>query len=215
MKNKIISILFFNGLTYCAPLITTINLLFTIQMLLLNIIAILLFITQPSLSVKETMDKEKSDKFSVALIIAGCIICQIFSVIEWACFRRSFHDFTSDTFTFLAITFIICGLILRISAIRTLGKYFTGTVQIQADQKIIQSGVYKFIRHPSYMGAYLVMVGNAILLHAYIGICISLVAMFAVYYFRIKVEETELIKNFGAQYSEYKKRTKKLIPYIY
>ncbi|MCD4663886.1 MAG: hypothetical protein K8R68_01370, partial [Bacteroidales bacterium] len=82
MKNKIISIVIFCGLAYALPLAFRINLLFTIQPLLLIVFAVILLMTQPPLSIVESKEKKSSDKFSVYAILIGFLVCQVFSVIE-------------------------------------------------------------------------------------------------------------------------------------
>jgi protein-S-isoprenylcysteine O-methyltransferase Ste14 len=215
MKNKIISIVVFCGLAYALPLASRIDLLFTIQPLLLTLFAVILLATQPPLSIMESKEKKNSDKFSVYAILFGFLISQVFSIIEWAYFRPAFHQFSFDGFTISGISLVIAGTIFRVWSIRTLGKYFTATVQKVDEHKIITTGAYRILRHPSYTGAFLAVIGGAVMLHAYFGIAITLVVISAVYYYRIKVEEETLIKIFGDEYKVYRTKTKRMIPYIY
>lgn len=143
------------------------------------------------------------------------MLSQIISVVEWAYYRESFHIFKIDSFTSLGLVLLVGGTTFRIWCIRTLGKYFTSTVQTQTNQKVITLGAYSVIRHPSYLGAYLAIVGSAVLLHAYFGIIFSTLIMLAAYWYRIKVEEETLVREFGEEYKLYQARTKKLFPYIW
>lgn len=215
MKKKITSVIFFNGLAYLIPLLGNPNFIITPQFFYLNLVAVLLLFTQPVLSFKETTKEETADKYSVVAIMAGCVISQMISVFEWVYLRDSHPALQFDLFILIGLFLSISGLIIRISAIKTLGKYFTGTVQIQNDQIIVQTGIYKVIRHPSYLGNCLVMLGNSVLLHAYLSFGLGLIILFVIYYYRIKVEEEALTKNFGSAYLKYKNHTKKLLPFIY
>ncbi len=107
------------------------------------------------------------------------------------------------------------GTVFRVWCIRTLGNYFTATVQTQANQKVITTGAYSIIRHPSYLGAYLAVVGSSVLLYAYWGIVFSIIIMFLAYWYRIKVEEETLVNEFGDEYRSYQKRTNRLFPFVY
>jgi protein-S-isoprenylcysteine O-methyltransferase Ste14 len=52
-----------------------------------------------------------------------------------------------------------CGMALRFWSFHALGQYFTFTVQTSADQQVISSGPYRVLRHPSYAGAMLIILG--------------------------------------------------------
>jgi protein-S-isoprenylcysteine O-methyltransferase Ste14 len=192
MKNKIFSIVIFCGLAYALPLSFNINLLFTVQPLLLIVFAIILLLTQPPLSLIETKEKKSSDKFSVFAILFGFLVCQVFSVIEWAYFRESFHSFTLDGFTIGGIFLVIAGTIFRVWSIRTLGKYFTATVQRVDGHRVITTGAYGILRHPSYTGAFLAAIGSSVMLHAYYGIAFTLIVIFTAYYYRIMYLERNI-----------------------
>lgn len=215
MKNKIISIVIFCSLAYVLPLAGKIRLLATLQPALLIVFAITLLITQPPLSITESKEKKGSDKFSVYAILLSFLSCQVFSVVEWAYFRQQFHLFTFDVYTICGLLLVITGTIFRIWSIRTLGKYFTATVQKVTGHKIITTGAYRILRHPSYSGAFLAVLGSAVMLHAFYGIVFTLVVIFIAYQYRIRVEEETLVKAFGEEYRDYQARTKKLIPGVY
>lgn len=215
MKSKLISIFAFIILAYIIPLSGQPNLFLSVYLFLLIAISIILFATQPPVTFKDTQKQKSNDKFSILIILIACLITQIFSVIEWANYRKPFHDFKIDYFICFGLVLLLGGTFFRLWCIQTLGKYFTSTVQTQANQRIITTGAYSVIRHPSYLGAYLAIVGSAFLLHAYYGIIFSSILMFAAYWYRIKVEEETLVREFGKEYKSYQARTKKLFPYIY
>lgn len=215
MKNKIVTIAIFVLLAYVIPLSANMKLLVTAQVGLLVVLAAVLFLTQPALSIKETNDKKSSDKLSVLVILGSCLFLQVFSIMEWSYFRHQHHQFVLDAFTSAGLVMILGGTALRVWSIRTLGKFFTATVQTQTNQRIVKTGAYSVVRHPSYLGFYLAILGNAIFLHAYVGVMITAVVMFAAYYYRIKVEEETLVKEFGEEYRTYQQQTKKLFPFLY
>ena len=95
-----------------------------------------------------------------------------------------------------------------------LGKFFSAVVGIQKDQQVIEKGPYKYVRHPSYTGALIIFIGLGLALQSWAAV-ITLILLFIIAYgYRIYVEEKALISELGEQYIEYKKRTKRLIPYI-
>ena len=117
-------------------------------------------------------------------------------------------------FFYPGIILMILGIIFRQWSIAVLGRFFSGTVGTQKGQKVVEDGPYKFIRHPSYTGAFLILIGIGFALQSW-GAVITLIFLFSLAYgYRIYVEEKVLISQLGEPYIEYKKRTKRLIPYI-
>jgi len=56
-------------------------------------------------------------------------------------------------FYFLGFTLFLAGLALRWYSIGYLGRYFTVDVSISAEHKLVDSGPYHYVRHPTYTGA--------------------------------------------------------------
>jgi protein-S-isoprenylcysteine O-methyltransferase Ste14 len=96
-----------------------------------------------------------------------------------------------------------------------LGKHFTATVQLQKGHRLITNGPYGIIRHPSYLGALIALIGSAIFLNSLVGTITAVAAMMIAYLVRINAEEKMLVNSFGNRYREYQKNTKKLIPFIW
>lgn len=113
------------------------------------------------------------------------------------------------------IILILIGLVIRVTAIVTLGKAFSANVAIRDDQKIYRSGLYHFVRHPSYSAMLIIFL--AIGLHSRNWFCLALAVLptTAALLYRIHVEEIALRAAFGEDYASYAKVTKRLIPGIY
>lgn len=107
------------------------------------------------------------------------------------------------------------GLILRAWAVARLGDYFTYTVMSHADQALIIDGPYRYVRHPGYSGGLLVYAGWGMATGSLVGLVVIVAMMAYGLIRRIQVEEKVMIEAFGEQYSNYMKRTKRLIPWIY
>jgi len=116
---------------------------------------------------------------------------------------------------YLGSALILVGMIIRFIAIRTLGKFFTVDLAIHGDQHLIMVGLYKYIRHPSYTGSLLSFAGFGLSLNNWLSLIIIIVPILVTFINRINIEEKLLQKQFGAEYEEYKRRTKRLIPMIY
>jgi protein-S-isoprenylcysteine O-methyltransferase Ste14 len=174
---------------------------------------IAMWLTQPPVTVKETSDKQSSDRFSVVLILLMSLVSVVVPVVDWAYFTTE-HDQVSFI-TIIGFLMIVAGISFRAWAVNSLGKYFTATVQIKADHQLVKTGPYAIVRHPSYTGAFLAIIAGGVILGSIIGFIISCMAMIIAYYVRIGIEEKELIGWFGNDYNEYKRNTKMIIPYVW
>lgn len=124
-------------------------------------------------------------------------------------------DFLSPLFGYIGCAIIVAGLLIRWSAIRTLGKQFTVQVSIVNDHKIVDAGIYGVVRHPSYLGSLICFIGLGLALENWISLLILLSLPLAATLYRIAVEEKVLLRHFGKDYEEYCTRTKRLIPGVY
>jgi protein-S-isoprenylcysteine O-methyltransferase Ste14 len=107
------------------------------------------------------------------------------------------------------------GLILRWYSIGYLGRYFTVDVSISAEHKLIDSGPYRYIRHPTYAGALLAFVGLGFCFGNWLSILFLTVPIIAAFLWRIRIEERALTDALGEDYRAYAGRTKRLIPFVY
>lgn len=116
---------------------------------------------------------------------------------------------------YLGAMFVWIGIVLRFIIIRSLGKYFTVDITIRKDHKIKKEGFYKYVRHPSYTFSLLTSLGLGLYLNNWLSLVLALVPTFMAFSYRIKVEEKALIEEFGEEYLEYRRNTKKLVPFVY
>lgn len=115
----------------------------------------------------------------------------------------------------VGLALLLVGIIIRWTAIYTLGKYFTGTVLIKQDHRLIQSGVYRHLRHPAYTGALLAHLGLGLSFSNWISLGLSVVPLSVAALYRMHVEERALREAFGEAYTSYSRSTKRLIPKLY
>ena len=120
-----------------------------------------------------------------------------------------------NAFFAIGVIMIIVGLIIRITAIMTLKQHFTYTVTKIENHELIESGLYKSIRHPAYLGQIIIFIGTSISLSNWLSILGMAVPVIAGFIYRISIEERFIIKHLGDTYVDYQKRTKRLIPAIY
>ena len=115
----------------------------------------------------------------------------------------------------VGLFFITAGLLIRWAAILTLRKYFTTNVAIHSGQKIIRTGLYRCVRHPSYTGSIMSFCGMGLALSNYISFVILVIPITIAFLMRIRIEEQAMVSAFGEEYENYRKKTWYLFPWIY
>ncbi len=158
-------------------------------------------------------DKQNIDKGSLYLIWIIIFIC-IFSAVFIS--NKIYIPLLKDpNIKYFGIILIYLGIILRLATIKTLGKFFTVDVTIKENHRLKKDGFYKYLRHPSYTASLLSFIGFGISLNNLISLALIVILIFTAFSIRIRVEEKVLIEHFGSEYSDYKKNTKGIIPFIY
>ena len=115
----------------------------------------------------------------------------------------------------LGIALILLGVGFRWYSIRTLGEYFTRDVAVSADQHVVERGPYLYVRHPSYTGTFVTMLGVGLATGNWASVICLLACVFAGHYYRVRVEEEALVHALGQPYVRYMERTKRFIPLVF
>lgn len=112
------------------------------------------------------------------------------------------------------ITAMTLGLVVRWWAVLVLGRFFTVDVAIVSGHELVERGPYRFVRHPSYTGLVLVLLGVCGVLGSALSALVLLACALPPLAWRIAVEERTLAREFGARWTEYAARTKRLVPFV-
>ena len=116
---------------------------------------------------------------------------------------------------FVGVAVLVSGSLLRRHCWRMLGVSFTGDVRASADQEVVTRGAYGILRHPSYTAGIIMNTGFGVALGSWASAAIMAAASFAVYSYRIAVEERALLTAIGEPYRQFMQTRKRLIPFIY
>ena len=114
----------------------------------------------------------------------------------------------------LGILLIYAGIALRLYAIHVLGAFFTTVVAVAPEQTVIETGPYRLIRHPSYTGFLITLLGFGLCLTNWLSLLVIMACALIGFSYRIRVEEQVLQEQLGQRYQEYMRRTKRLIPFV-
>lgn len=117
--------------------------------------------------------------------------------------------------SWIGLVIVWCGAGLRFWSFRTLGHYFTFTVQTSADQPVISAGPYRVIRHPSYAGVLLAAGGVGLVISNWASLAFLVASITCGLGYRINIEERALSEDLGGRYQSYARSRKRLVPYIW
>lgn len=170
-------------------------------------------ISQPPMS-GEAKKSNAHDRYSMLLILLGALFCFIVPISDYA-YGKPKIILIEQTSTWLGLLMIFGGFFFRYWSIQVLGKFFTSKVHIQSDHELIQNGPYKLLRHPSYTGAWISMIGISLFFQSKMGLVFSIFVYFLIYIYRIECEEKALEGIFGDAYVQYRKKTWGILPFIY
>jgi protein-S-isoprenylcysteine O-methyltransferase Ste14 len=128
--------------------------------------------------------------------------------------RREIWTFDGETVRWVGVVLFAVGGALRLWPVVVLGNRFSGLVAIQKEHRLVTSGIYRVIRHPSYLGLIVNALGWGLAFRSWIGIILT-ASLIVPLVSRIRAEESLLSAQFGAEYEAYRAQTSRLIPGIY
>jgi protein-S-isoprenylcysteine O-methyltransferase len=183
------------------------------QLWILVVVAVALSLFQPAY---KPFDKTAPphDRGTATQIVWSVYLTQLVGVCEAIYFRFP-SSFRWDLITSVALAAMLGGLFLRIWAVATLGRFFTWFITVYDDHKVIREGPFRFIRHPAYCGALILLVANLIFLHSWVGAALSLVFQLLAYVRRIGYEEAMMVERMGQDYATYRREVRALIPLLW
>jgi protein-S-isoprenylcysteine O-methyltransferase Ste14 len=115
---------------------------------------------------------------------------------------------------YVGLALFILGGVLRLAPVFALGRRFSGLVAIQQGHRLKTDGWYRFVRHPSYAGLLVNCTGLVLIFRCWLGLFL-VVGFLAILLARIKAEEALLASTFGEEYDAYRRRTWRLVPWLY
>jgi protein-S-isoprenylcysteine O-methyltransferase Ste14 len=120
----------------------------------------------------------------------------------------------AEPLRYAGLAVFIVGAGLRLAAMIAMGPRFTVWVAVQEDHQLQTTGLYRFVRHPSYTGAILTLLGWALTFRSLPGLILaaSVIPLLAS---RAAAEERLLTAEFDREYNEYRRRSWRLLPWVY
>ena len=172
-------------------------------------VGVVAIIYQPGFSSFEGgPDKDRGTASQILWTIQGV---QLLAHMESVFIRFPF-SFEWTALLWVGLGFMIFGLALRTWAVIHLGAAFTWHIDPNAADKVVSTGPFAVVRHPSYVGAFFLYVGAVCFLQAWWTLPLALVAIPMAFARRIRWEEQALVQQFGDAYVHYKSQVGGVIP---
>jgi protein-S-isoprenylcysteine O-methyltransferase len=149
------------------------------------------------------------DRGTAAQILWTVYLSQALALTE-LCWRRRV-SLEWGPLALAAALLMVSGLLLRTWAVRTLGQFFTMNIEVASGQSVVSSGPYRFVRHPSYTGAWITYVSSCIFLRSWIAAVVAAVALSVAFLRRVSHEESGLRASVPG-YAAYCERRGRFLP---
>jgi protein-S-isoprenylcysteine O-methyltransferase Ste14 len=157
---------------------------------------------------------EREDPSSRALFLPTAVAMLFLAWLMPFMDRRDAWTIDGDVARWTGVATLLVGGVLRIWPMFVLGYRFSGFVAIQPGHALVTTGPYRYVRHPSYLGMMLGLVGWALVFRSSIGLVVAVLGL-PLLVDRIDSEEALLASHFGAEYADYRRRTWRLVPGLY
>ena len=115
----------------------------------------------------------------------------------------------------LGVALMASGVVIRAWAVVLLGRFFTNDVRVHPAQTVVDTGPYRWVRHPSYSGLILILIGLGLALGNWAALAIAVVLPTAALVNRIRVEERALLDGLGEPYRRFATSRARLLPGVW
>ncbi|MEA3255737.1 MAG: protein-S-isoprenylcysteine O-methyltransferase [Candidatus Altiarchaeota archaeon] len=157
--------------------------------------------------------KTSRENFLVFLATVGMMIVpMIYVFTPWL---DSFSMSLPDWARWVGVAASGYGLILFWQVHKTLGKNWSPVLEIRKNHNLITEGPYKYIRHPMYTQMWIGAICHGLITSNWIVGIVAFLTWSLLYFIRMPEEEKMMVEEFGQEYKDYMKRTKKIIPGVY
>jgi len=115
--------------------------------------------------------------------------------------------------TVVGLGLFLISAIVRFTAIRTLGKFWSLHLEIREGHQLIRGGIYQYVRHPAYAAIMLEVLAIPLVGNAYAALAVAAGLYIPLLFIRWRREEAEMVAKFGRQYERYRQEVPAFIPW--
>lgn len=157
---------------------------------------------------------EREDRSNRWVLAAFAVIGLLIGIVPAYTDRIDFWVIDGDVTRWIGVVLFAAGGALRLWPVFVLGRRFSGLVAIQQGHRLVTTGIYGIVRHPSYLGLLISTLGWVLAFRSVVGVLLTILMIWPLVG-RIRAEETLLAQQFGDEYEAYRARTARLIPGFY
>ncbi|HEX2998517.1 MAG TPA: isoprenylcysteine carboxylmethyltransferase family protein [Oculatellaceae cyanobacterium] len=156
--------------------------------------------------------KEEAEDRSFWAILPGMLVSFFIPPLEYLYFAWLPSIFWLQV---VGLTFVVVGVVLNVWARLFIRSMYSGHLEVLSGHRLISSGPYHYVRHPSYAGFLLTALGIAVGYGSAIGMIAVPLLLLPGLAYRIRIEESLLQDHFGEEFRAYARQVRKLIPGIW
>jgi protein-S-isoprenylcysteine O-methyltransferase Ste14 len=185
--------------------------------LLFWVVAIWVFIPEMKLTQRDRSSAARSDspdRGSMRVIVLGGQVGMWLAVLLSGFGPTVMPAAWRVPCVWIGLVLLVLGSLLRRHCWRILGEFFTGDVRARADQPVIDTGAYRWVRHPSYSGGLLIFTGLGVAFGNWLSLALLVGTTIAVYIYRVRVEEKTLLATIGEPYARFMATRTRFIPFV-
>ncbi len=156
----------------------------------------------------------REDRRNRWVIAVFCLVGILDAYLPADTDRTAVWTIDGEAIRWLGVGLFAAGGALRIWPVFVLGRRFSGLVAIQPGHTLVMTGIYRYIRHPSYLGLLVNAIGWGLAFRSGVGVVLAALLVPPLLA-RIRSEERLLRGEFGNEYEAYCARTSRLIPGVY
>lgn len=164
---------------------------------------------------RRSQDRSR-DRGTLVLLLAtigACIVAAVW--LAWQPAGRIDDPVLRRLLAWSGQSLMLAGMLLRYWSVRVLARFFTIDVAVQEGHELIRRGPYRWVRHPSYTGSLATFLGFGLALGNLWSLLVLMTPVVIAFLRRIRVEERVLAEAFPAEYPEYARQTRRLVPFLW
>jgi len=152
---------------------------------------------------------DRQEQILLILLSLGLVISLLYIFTPWL----NFANYQLPVWLRgVGVVFLIGSLYVFWRAHHDLGRHWSPSLEIHADQTLITNGIYQTIRHPMYASQWLGIISQPLLLTNWLAGFAGVISFMLLYFMRVSVEEKMMRAQFGEQYAAYEAHTGRVLP---
>lgn len=161
---------------------------------------------------KKSMNTQ-TEKAKVFIAWLGmCFVPFVYIFTNWL----NIFDFNlNSTIRIICSVVLIANIFLFYYVHKELNDNWSAILEVKGNQKLIKTGIYKYIRHPMYTQSWIWVIMQGMVASNYFVLIFGVITWGLMYFTRVFSEEKMMIDEFGNEYIEYMKETGRLLPKIH